>query len=190
MNYPLRCECGKQHRVAGTLAGSFISCDCGRQLKVPSLSRLKSHVGESALSPEVRLDQMLQLGMLPVETRCGCCGKETPNVVHFWVVCEQIEVYDAARMNWFATILIALSFDFVSLLEHDDRERGSDIRLRLPLRVCDGCAPQLKEQAILEKAVWSIPVYGDLREKYPRAELSLEAELRPVILSPPRSKAR
>src|SRR5215218_2165604 len=101
MTYPVRCECGKVYQISAALAGSHYTCACGRELVVPSLSRLKMAAGEEVLSPVVRLEQMLHLGMLPQETRCLGCDRPTTGVTHFWAICERAFVkQDPSRVWW------------------------------------------------------------------------------------------
>jgi hypothetical protein len=160
-------------------------------VQVPSLSRLKSLAGEAVLSPEVRLEQMQQLGMLPIETRCACCRAETKDVAYFWVICERIEVEQTAGRGLLMAIVMALMFGLffyvliiMYLFRRDsgEKERGRDVRLRLPLRICGKCSPLLADHSDLEQAVWSSPAYDALLDKYPHAELGLETTQRGVDL--------
>jgi hypothetical protein len=184
MTYPVKCECGKTQRVEGTLAGSVLPCPCGQSIQVPSLSQLKSSVGEAALSAEVRIEQMIRLGMLPEEKRCLMCGLYTEDVQHVWTVCERIEVQEPAIRNWWAHVLLILFvglFFYVFILlylfrRYEEKAHGRDVRLRLPLRVCRECDDDLDDPAILRNVVMKVPHYEELLEKYPDAELSVRAK--------------
>ena len=181
MTYPLKCECGKTHRVDGTLAGSKLACACGREIQIPSLSRLKSSVGEAALSAEVRIEQMIQLGILPEEKRCLICGLYTEDVQHVWAVCERLEVKEpVGKSLWLQALLIILFglffYVFILLLlfrREDESVHGRDVRLRLPLRVCRECAPDLESLETLREVIFKVPHYEELLDKYPHAELSI-----------------
>jgi hypothetical protein len=175
------------YQFSAVQAGNRYTCPCGHELVVPSLSRLKMAAGEAVLSPEVRLEQMLQLGLLPQQAHCVVCRRATTGVTYFWAVCERAFVKkDSSRVWW----VIALSWIFLGWLgllllfrARDDRVHGSDVQLRLPLRACPECAPVLAEAGRLEDAVLAVPVYADLLDKYPRAELALDAERKGVDLS-------
>jgi hypothetical protein len=149
---------------------------------------MKMAAGEEVLSPDVRVEQMLQLGMLPRETRCVVCDKATTGVAHFWAVCERAFVKkDPARVWW----VVALSWIFLGWLglilllvrSRDDTVHGSDVQLRLPLRVCPECAPGLAGPGVLRDAVLVVPIYADLLDKYPNAALAMDAERKGVNLS-------
>src|SRR5690349_3987580 len=130
MRYPVRCECGTDYRFTAAQAGSRYTCPCGRELAVPSLSQMKMAAGEEVLSPEVRLEQMLQLGMLPQQTRCVCCRTATPGVAHFWAICERAFVEKDASRVWWAIALSWLFFGVFGLIlllvrSRDDRVHGT-----------------------------------------------------------------
>lgn len=188
MRYPVRCECGQVYHFTAAQAGTHYTCPCGRELVVPSLSRLKMAAGEDVLSPAVRLEQMLQLGLLPQEKKCVFCRRETPGVAHFWAICERAFVKKDASRVWWAVVLSWLCLGWLGLLlllvrARDDRVHGTDVRLRLPLRVCPECAPDLAVAGDLREAVSAVPLYADLLHQYPDAELALDAERKGVDLS-------
>ncbi len=193
MNYPIRCECGKEQRVPGSMAGSILNCPCGRQIEVPALSKLRSLAGQRVLSPEVRLEQMLQLAMLPSEKQCVICGAETKNVAHFWAICERVQVESppSGKVLWLMvplTIFLgicsaAFALFYILNRSQGERQHGNDVRLRLPLRICEQCAPKLKNPSELEKSVWSVPDYRELLDKYPNLELGLDAQKKGVNLN-------
>ena len=188
MTYPVRCDCGQVHRVAATLAGSRFTCPCGREVAVPSLSRLKAAAGETAFSPDVRVEQMLNLGMLPQETRCVVCGTATSGVAHVWATCERAFVKKDPSRTWWVVALGWFFFGWLALIllllrARDDRVHGSDVQFRLPLRVCPDCAPDLAAPGTLRDAVLAVPIYAELLDKYPDAGLALDAERKGVDLS-------
>jgi hypothetical protein len=189
MTYPVRCACGKVYQISASLAGSHYTCACGKELVVPSLSQLKMAAGEEVLSPVVRLEHMAQLGMLPQETRCVTCGQATTGVTHFWAICERAFVKRDPNREWWVVALGWLFLGWLALLillrARDDRVHGSDVRLRLPLRVCPECAPDLAGPGALSEAVLGVPLYADLLNQYPAAELALDAERKGVNLSAP-----
>jgi len=190
MRYPVRCECGKQYHFTAAQAGNHYSCPCGREMVVPSLSQMKMAAGEEVLSPVVRLEQMVQLGLLPQESRCVFCRRPTAGVAHFWAICERVFVKKDASRVWWIVALSWICFGWLGLIllmfrARDDRMHGSDVRLRLPLRMCPDCAPELDGPGALRAAVLAVPVYADLLDQYPNAELALDAERKGVDLTAP-----
>jgi hypothetical protein len=146
--------------------------------------------GEEVLSPVVRLEQMLHLGMLPQETRCLGCDRPTTGVTHFWAICERAFVKKDPNRVWWAVALAWLFFGWLAILllavrSRDDRVHGSDVRLRLPLRACPECGPDLAGPGALREAMLRVPLYADLLGQYPAAELALDADRKGVNLSAP-----
>jgi hypothetical protein len=192
MSYPVQCDCGQVQRVPGTLAGSLVTCRCGRQVRVPPLSRLKQAVGETVLSPQVRIEQMLRLGLLPEETRCVVCGAPTEGTVRFWATCERVSVQEEWGAKGWQLVAFILCFGWVGALlayraRRGDgaREHGRDVQFRLPLRVCPGCAPGLADAVALRDAVWAVPLYAGLLERYPDAVLVPDDPRKGINLSAP-----
>jgi hypothetical protein len=179
VNYPVRCQCGKSHQVAAALAGSRFACSCGREITVGSLSQLKMAAGEVVLTPDVRIAQMLQLGLLPQEDRCLICRKPTSDKAYFWATCERAFVKQDPSHKWWVLLLawLVLGWLFVLLLlfrARDDQVHGSDVQFRLPLRVCRECSRELDDSQTFHDAVYATPIYAELLEKYPDAELKPE----------------
>lgn len=176
--YPVACECGQVHQVPATMAGSRFPCACGREVSVPSLGRLKASVGQSAVSAEVRIEQMLQRGMLPEETSCLVCRKPTKDVAHAWTVCERATVQQPG--GWVTSLLsfVTILWGFIIFYKQlRETSEGRDLRFRLPLRVCRDCTDQLRDPRRLKETLLDVPVYSDLLQKYPDADVSLDAGL-------------
>lgn len=187
MKYPVPCECGQVHRVAATLAGSQLACTCSREVAVPSLSKLKVKAGEAPLSAELRIQHMLQLGMLPEETSCRLCGTETKHTFYCWAVCERVEVKRGPSVWTIVVTYVFFGFLFAAIMaalrdRTGETEMGRDVRFRLPLRVCEKCSPELKDYATLKETVWRVPVYRELIDKYPDTALAFDAERKGVTL--------
>jgi len=134
--------------------------------------------GEVVLSPEVRIEQMLQLGMLPQEDRCVICRKATSEKAYFWAACERAFVkQDPNRSLWViipAWLLFGWWFLLLLLLTREDQVHGTDVQFRLPLRVCSECRPDLTNTQTFHDAVYATPIYAELLEKYPDANLTFE----------------
>ena len=180
MLYKIRCECGRTQQVPATMAGGRVPCVCGLEVLVPSLSKLKGQTGQSAMSAEIRLDEMLQRGVLPEETNCLLCRKPTTSVAYCWTTCERPQVERAH--GWFHYVMRTVMFDLLGLardMGHNegDTVHGRDVRYRLPLRVCPECTSQLRDARLLKETLLDVPVYAELLDKYPHAEVSLDLGL-------------
>jgi hypothetical protein len=149
---------------------------------VPSLSALKASAGESAMSAEVRIEQMLQRGMLPEETACLVCRTPTKHAAHAWMVCERATVQQPGDWEtgrwWFVTML----FGFLTFRKQlRETTEGRDLRFRLPLRVCRDCAGPLRNPKVLKGILLDVPVYAELLDKYPDADVSLDVGLAGIV---------
>jgi hypothetical protein len=58
-----------------------------------------------------------------------------------------------------------------------DTVHGRDVRYRLPLRICPDCTGQLRDARLLKETLLDVPVYAELLDKYPHADVSLDLEL-------------
>ena len=149
-------------------------------MAVPSLSRLKATAGETALSPDVRVEQMLKLGMLPQETRCLVCRTATPGVTYFWATCERAFVKKDPSRTWW---VLALGWLFLgaSWFSCGPATTGSSGPTCSSGCRC-GCVrtvpPGLADAGLLDEAVRTVPIYAELLDKYPNAGLALDVEHR------------
>jgi|GEM_PF-1325371 len=190
MDYPVSCECGQVHRVAAALAGSHFACRCGRDVSVPSLIQLKSAAGQAVLSPEVRLEQMLQLGMLPEESRCLVCDAPTKKALFFWAMCERAVLKESWGQKWLGLVVLIFFFGWVGLLVgylagrlEGDKLHGREVRFRLPLRVCSECTSKVSVPITLWDTALAVPIYAELLRKYPDAQLVFDAQSEDANLS-------
>jgi hypothetical protein len=180
MLYAVQCECGQTLEVPATMAGGRVTCECGREMLVPSLSKLKGQSGGSAMSAEIRLDEMLRRGTLPQETKCLLCRQPTDAVAYCWTTCERPQVEQ--EHGWFHYMMRFLRLDLLGLardMGHNegDTVHGRDLQYRLPLRVCPDCTAQLRDARLLKETLLDVPVYAELLDKYPHADVSLDLGL-------------
>jgi hypothetical protein len=95
-------------------------------------------------------------------------------VAHSWTVCERELQVQAA--GWKVGYL-GLVFGVLSFWKERDRTEGRDVRFRLPLRVCRDCTDQLRDPRVLKETLLAVPVYAELLDKYPDADVSLDVGL-------------
>ena len=184
MTYKVQCECGATQKVEATLAGSRLACPCGREIEVPSLSRLKGQVGRSAMSAEIQIENMLIHGVLPHEKNCLLCKRPTSAVVHCWTTCERPQV--KVERSWHDYVKCVITCDLTGLLhaagrDDADEVHGRDLRFRLPLRVCNHCSDQLRNPRLLKETLLDVPIYSELLAKYPWADVSLDLGLAEIM---------
>jgi hypothetical protein len=78
MNYSLPCSCGEPIIVSAAQAGSEATCTCGKVVRVPSLSKLKSATEvEQPTTAQLQARELLA-ALHPVLTSRDCpyCGRE------------------------------------------------------------------------------------------------------------------
>ena len=180
--YSIECDCGAVRSVLATDAGSRLPCPCGRELAVPSLSALKASTGQSAMSAEVRVEQMLHRGTLPREANCLLCEKPTTAVAHCWTTCERAVVQQPTGWQFSLWNFISLAFGVLTFRKVVyERAEGRDLRFRLPLRVCPECTDQLRDPRRLKETLLDVPAYAELPNKYPDADVSLDLGLAGIV---------
>lgn len=176
MAYQVRCACGRSHPVTAGDAGSSFQCDCGRTLEVPTLHELRHEAGEESLSPVLRLRSQLLAGHLPGTRQCCRCDRETDGQIHVRVDCERAIVEGGARAS--DRVAGCLAFGWIGfalaevIFQRRPIERGQDVVIAAPVRVCDSCAPQLRTADDLRAALRKTPDYADLLDRYPRARIT------------------
>ena len=179
--FPVPCECGKVYEVTAGSAGSKFACECGRTVEVPSLVKLRASVGQSGLSADFELDQMLGTGALPVEDTCGICGMKTARTGHSTVVCERAREEKQGRPLQAVALgcLFGLLFGWIlyrlSNPNRPGRAVGRDVFYSLPIRVCESCAGEKWTVDVTRSVLERTPLYARLLAKYPKAKISLPA---------------
>jgi hypothetical protein len=177
MEYRVTCGCGKALAVSEGAAGSAVACPCGRSVEVPSLRELRRLNGlPETTHPVLVIQRLLAAGELPPPGGCTRCGRHDADTVHVTAVCERRWTrrrsefrFGIPSLLWFARLLIADSGG----RNEDVQEFGWDVTLRLPLRMCPVCRPDLRRGAVLRETLRQVPAYAQLIDRYPDAKLSL-----------------
>jgi hypothetical protein len=187
--YPVKCECGKVHRVTSGLAGGTLACGCGKVVPVPAYSVLRTLVADEFTSPEVELDARSRLGQLPMETRCVLCEVRTEGVVPLRLCTESPTVPDTVPI---LAQVVTLPFGSVAQRigemvadAHTSNAAplGDSVAYELPVRVCPACHPRLARREVAEAALRKTKVYARLLRKYSAAQLLLPSG-QPIRFSP------
>jgi hypothetical protein len=177
MKYEIRCECGQAHAVSGADAGASIPCACGRAVEVPPLHQLRASVGQSSISPVAQIEAMLLGNELPGTNTCAFCHRETNHLLRVRVLCERVIAETQASPG--AVLVGCFLFGWLgaimaSLLDRSTQrpvEYGREVSFILPVRICEGCAPQLRSPIGVWNALRATPVYVELLTLYPNAEI-------------------
>jgi hypothetical protein len=121
--------------------------------------------------------------MLPQQDRCVICREATSDKAYFWATCEQTFTKRDPSQSFWHLLVAWVFFGWLMLIllllrAREDPVHGTNVRFRLPLRVCSDCRPDLRDVQALRDAVVAVPIYADLLEKYPDTELVFDPELR------------
>lgn len=178
MSYRLPCDCGRPVPVAATDAGTTARCPCGRAVEVPPLHQLRAVAGEETVSPVVALRSLLLAGRLPGTRRCARCGRDADGLAHADMKCEwAVMTGGPSKAEVAAGCLVFGALGALllarSLADRGSKQHGDDVVLTVPVRVCDGCRPDLADPAGLRDALRQTPEYAALLDKYPAARITL-----------------
>jgi hypothetical protein len=181
------CACGQCLDVGAELAGTFVTCDCGAQVVVPSLSKLRVQSGvgayESGALDTVR--RMLASSELPHGTTCALSGEPTDDVLELTVVVSNhLDQTDQAR---FADRLVLADLGLIGYLFRVLRDRPSDYRpvegteidVPTPLRLeaCHHRGARKARQDRLKAWLRTVPIYAALLDEYPYSRVVFPDEL-------------
>jgi len=178
MKYEVRCECGQAHAVTGADAGASLTCSCGRTVEVPPLHQLQAAAGEEVLSPVVRVQTLLLEGRLPGTHDCAVCHTKTSGLIQARIQCAWAQVSSGgpSRASVLAGCLFSFGLGFILYALRRTApsvEHGQDIILTVPLPVCEACRPDLNAPVELRHALYHIPEYAALLDRYPNAHIRL-----------------
>ena len=81
--FSLDCPCGRAIAVAGSQAGSIVTCVCGAAVQVPSLGKLRESSGKGRYESGITdtIQRMLRSGELPGGHICAVSGKPTDDSI-------------------------------------------------------------------------------------------------------------
>ena len=147
LDFSVRCECGQEHSVATTQAGTSLACLCGRSIEVPRLGELRARAGlqpvaENAVEITRRLTKE---GKLPTGKCCLICGATTDSIYTPVAECETES--SQTRHDWASRVIVillasplfVLSYLFSGRGDEIVATHGRDTHVGLPLRICERC---------------------------------------------------
>src|SRR5262249_37963729 len=102
----------------------------------------------------------------------------TRDVTYCWTVCERANVQQPSdwEPSWWAPITVFFGWISFRKITRETVD-GRDLRLRLPLRVCASCRDQLRDTLVLKETLQDVPIYADLLDRFPDADVSLDLGL-------------
>lgn len=143
MTLSVQCECGAKVPVSEGAAGSVVECACGQPITVPSLFELRKQAGLRTASPAIVIENMLAHGELPTLTGCARCNGASDEIVDVTAECEKVWSNEPGVISWIIGILFFGIWTVVWNLTRETRERGRNLLLHLPVRICRTCQWQL-----------------------------------------------
>ena len=174
MEYPVSCICGITIHVPEGAGGTQARCSCGRSVAVPRLSELRELARRSPEFPELIIEDLLKEGRLPADSACLRCGEETDTIYSVLAECERARYGPPGCMVLPITWVTILFGTVVYRVTKPVWLEGRDVLLRLPLRLCTGCARWMCAAGAFKEVMRRVPVYKQLLQKYPAAKVSLE----------------
>jgi hypothetical protein len=101
------CSCGSKVPATRAQAGSTITCACGGEVRVPSLSQLRERSGSAPYESSVAdtIQGMVERGELPAGDVCALSGVPSQDVLHIWIVVPKAF---EQREGWLGVLLWSL----------------------------------------------------------------------------------
>jgi hypothetical protein len=176
MEFFIPCGCGRRVPVSEGDAGAAVGCECGLDVKVPTLKELRLAAGlpPYEVSPELLVEDLLARGEVPTGRSCVGCGAETDDVVYAVVECERAW-RKRPRHGWLGLVAAFFSplLGLAVLADAEGEMVGEDKIYHLPLTACPVCRKRLRNPADLKGCLERVPVYRWLLLKFPEAGIGL-----------------
>jgi hypothetical protein len=180
VQFSLPCQCGLAVTVAAGEAGSTVQCDCGADVRVPSLGRLREMVGkapyESGTADMIR--RMVQTGELPAGRTCVVSRTPTDDVLEFRIlVPRSFSSGKSSEQNALLYLWLfgPLVFLYISRFRPPKIEEGDAVHVVAPLRVSSRNHSRVRRmsEGRLKKLLRTVPVYAELLDENYLARVSV-----------------
>jgi hypothetical protein len=181
------CTCGRKVPVGAGQAGSMVACDCGCEIRVPSLSRLREQSGiapyESGTADTIQ--GMVERGELPAGEVCAWLGDQTLDVVYLSIVVPRAFEHQEGIAGlflaglWAPLVSSGVASFLISFLpelfgptrpvEDAVLEHHKARIVLAPLRVASQHHAKVRRasQRRLKRLLRSVPIYAKLLEENP-----------------------
>jgi hypothetical protein len=173
MEYLVLCQCGQKVPVKTQDAGTTIHCDCGRDVAVPSLSRLRTMSGIGAYEARAidTVRRMLAEDSLPWGETCAQSGRPTEDEAWLQVELEPDDGWRNRIWTWVGLVyLCGLWMILYGILFKPYAAHDPDNMVILPLRLERRYQRRLAwrgTQRTLRRLMSTVPVYARLLEEHP-----------------------
>jgi len=175
--FSLDCSCGRRINVTSADAGTRVACECGLELAVPSLSRLRELEGrdpyEAGTVDTIR--RLVAHGELPVGEVCAVSGKPTHDVMECFIVVSSVMLH-RERMGLKILLGLLISpvlFLIPSLSVKVSPAPGTETWVPTPMRLSNRYHSRYRgaSQTRLRRLLSPVPIYRKLLEEYPLARV-------------------
>jgi hypothetical protein len=173
----LDCPCGKAVTVVASKAGSTVTCECGAEVKVPSLGRLREMAGKDRYEsgPGDTIRRMIRSGELPAGTTCAVSRKATGDFIELEILVpryfKNTEIADRRMILLFGT----LGALYNTVFRRPQIEKEGALIVRAPILVAERCHAKVRRmsQTRLRRLLRSVPVYAQLLKENPHSRISV-----------------
>jgi hypothetical protein len=175
--FSLDCRCGRTVTVAAAQAGSTVRCDCGAEVTVPSLGRLRELSGKDRYESGTgdTIHRLIQEGELPAGRACAFSGEPTDDVLPLEVLVPRVFKRPEGEEEQVLATFGLLGYFFYGLFRHPEIVEEHAIKVPTPLRVAGWHHPKVRRisQRRLKRLLRTMPVYAKLLDENPYARVSV-----------------
>lgn len=178
--FAVDCVCGRTRGVTSAQAGSIVPCDCGAEIKVPSLGRLRELAGQGRYEsgPLDTIRRMIATGELPPGKVCVWTGEPSDDLLDVWVKIPQMERSEVGKESspWMILLLGFWALPLIWARKGKGFVEASHTVIKLPLRVT--LAAQWKVRSLeawrLKRLLRKTPEYAELLDRNPLAQVGCD----------------
>jgi hypothetical protein len=175
--FTVDCSCGRRIGVTASDAGTNVSCDCGKLVRVPSLSALRELSGADPYEAGTidTINRMISRKELPAGHTCTISREQTQDVLTCSVIVSREIVYQdgfllryvlrGGLLGW----LLRTVYLFVKVAPAP----GSEIEVPAPIRLSARYHERYRRAGPgrLRRLLRRVPIYAKLMEEYPHARV-------------------
>ncbi len=178
--FSVGCACGELLAVKASQASTNLRCDCGAQIKVPSLGQSRELAGKERYESGIidAIGRMIRSGELPRDEICAISQRPTTDVLEIDVHLPRLFKTEKEAMPGPALLLGGLLGVLVlSMARRSKYAEEEESIIRVPLRV--GAEYQSKVRVMsprrLKKLLRRVPIYAKLLDENPDARIEIAA---------------